>query len=441
MIPLILRHISSTHEHSVDSDPLSTTLLELRYQLFSLTDIPPDQLVLTIGTTQFIPDDDADATRTLSSLGIQPGATLLYENSQNSTSELQQAPEQQRQEIDVSALQAALATVSSRSAPVAPLATATANEGASVRAATKQFMSRVEEYHKAVCEYEDVGLQTKARKVAPIDELKGKAEARLQNNDKEYPTYELALAKELLIWFKESFFTWMNAPECWSCGSETAMVGMAPPTEHELKHRASRVEQHDCKKCGASTRFPRYSDAGKLLETRKGRCGEWAQAFTLIARAAGLKARAVHDWTDHVWTEIYTPVGDNGGRWVHADSCENVLDEPLLYEKGWGKKLNYCVATGVDCVMDVTRRYTVDFESLCPRRTLASEAELQRTLGAMNARVIADLPGAEQDPAIQRYVLDAGQIGMPRESFVNLPGRQSGSEAWIKARGEDGPSK
>ena len=115
---------------------------------------------------------------------------------------------------------------------------------------------------------------------------------------------------------------------------------MGQPTAEERQHGASRIEVYRGP-TGHLTRFPRYNDPVRLLETRAGRCGEWANCFALCARAVGFEARWVLDVTDHVWVEVWDA---HGGRWVHADPCENVCDAPLLYERGWGKKLSYVLS-------------------------------------------------------------------------------------------------
>ena len=179
------------------------------------------------------------------------------------------------------------------------------------------------------------------------------------------------LLREVLNWFKHDFFKWTNCPPCGGCGAEGgARAGHAPPTPEEAKYGAGRVELYQCPRAGAGCpspiiRFPRYNSAVKLLETRHGRCGEWAQAFTLVCRALGYEARVAHDWTDHVWTEVRSEALD---RWVHCDSCENQWDCPLTYEGGWGKKLNFIISSSCDDVVDVTRRYTRMFYGDVGRR-------------------------------------------------------------------------
>ena len=82
-----------------------------------------------------------------------------------------------------------------------------------------------------------------------------------------------------------------------------------------------------CSLCAAEVRFPRYhSRPAKLLETRRGRCGEWANAFALCCRALGFDTRRALDWTDHVWVEVFS---EAEGRWLHADPCEGCCDKPL----------------------------------------------------------------------------------------------------------------
>ena len=90
---------------------------------------------------------------------------------------------------------------------------------------------------------------------------------------------------------------------------------------------SSAIRSYVCTECSAEVRFPRYhSRPAKLLETRRGRCGEWANAFALCCRALGFDTRRALDWTDHVWVEVYS---EAEGRWLHADPCEGCCDKPL----------------------------------------------------------------------------------------------------------------
>lgn len=152
---------------------------------------------------------------------------------------------------------------------------------------------------------------------------------------------------------------------------------MGQLTPEDVDGMAMRVEVYMCSVCSLPVRFPRYNSVVKLIESRNGRCGEWANCFTGLCIALGHEARYVHDWTDHVWTEVWI---EAESRWVHMDPCENAYDAPKMYERGWGKKLTYIVAISSKEVVDVTPRYILSAVANRMRRDLVPEDWLKQIL-------------------------------------------------------------
>lgn len=305
-----------------------------------------------------------------------------------------------------------------------------------------EFLSRVHPYAIKSREYEDRSAQEAALRTINVSELEEKALIALAREGKlDVSQHELDFAKlaQLLEWFKASF-SWVNQPQCDHCGGDSYRIGNGVPTPAERQWQVGRVELFRCRACGRDVRFPRIDDPVKLLETRRGRCGEWANCFTLYCRALGYRARLILDFTDHVWTECYFP---QLGRWVHSDPCEAVLDQPLLYEVGWKKKLSYIIALSHDSVRDVTKRYTRQWPELLTRRTIISEEEEGEVVSMLNMEQRADVSEQQWDELAALDLEEDDEIaasyraGVPAQEGP-MAGRQSGSAAWRLARGEMG---
>lgn len=65
---------------------------------------------------------------------------------------------------------------------------------------------------------------------------------------------------------------------------------------------------HNVHTCSFLIVNTRYNNPEKLLESRRGRCGEWANCFTLCCRAVGLEARYIWDSTGISTTETVAPL-------------------------------------------------------------------------------------------------------------------------------------
>lgn len=305
----------------------------------------------------------------------------------------------------------------------------------------KEFEARIRPHVANVLRYEDQVRQEAARKTVPVEELEEKALVALAKEGNFKPSKveeDHAFLLQLLFWFKQSF-RWVNAPPCDSCGGETNNIGMGVPLSSEVQFGGSRVELYRCHGCSGVTRFPRYNDPLKLLETRRGRCGEWANCFTFYCRAFGYDSRLVLDFTDHVWTECFSHCL---GRWMHLDPCEGVYDNPLLYEKGWKKNLTYAIGIGKDGVHDVTKRYTRKWHEVLRRRNITTEPVASAVLSDITKECRKALSSHELSMLEYRDRKEAEEL--ERELYfengpsILLPGRQSGAMEWRLARSELG---
>ncbi|KAL9447668.1 hypothetical protein AB3S75_015190 [Citrus x aurantiifolia] len=415
-----VRHRDSTFDVDYDT---ADGLEVFRFQLFSLTSIPPEeQKIIGDDDDQRLVSDDSDLVTISDKLKIVSINEEIASDSGKEKEELLKSDEElarmfQAEEEALLFQQHAVGE----------------NSG--------QFEETVHPYISKVLMYEDPIRQEAAKKTVPVERLEEKSLVSLAREGNFKPSkteQDHAFLLQLLFWFKQ-MFRWVDAPPCDGCSNETVRQGMGTPLPSEIQYGATRVELFRCKVCSKITRFPRYNDPLKLVETKRGRCGEWANCFTLYCRAFGYESRLILDFTDHVWTECFS---QSLGRWMHLDPCEGIYDRPLLYEKGWNKKLNYVIAISKDGVFDVTKRYTRKWHEVLSRRNIATEQTVSAVLAEMTRecrRSFASetLSTLEDRDKCEREAMER-DLYSTDDAPVSLPGRQSGDKEWRISRSEIG---
>lgn len=305
-----------------------------------------------------------------------------------------------------------------------------------------ELLLKIQMLFNDMIKYEDEDLQQTAREHIPLVTLQLMALDRMREQQRKIKTgeikghdmsYDIALLMELLGWFKHKFFTWVDQPPCDNCGNATQFV---KSTTMRTETETCRVELYECPSCGCNTEFPRYNSPRTLLRTRRGRCGEWANCFTLLCRALGYDTRYVYDTTDHVWCEVFDY---DSNSWLHVDPCEGALNAPLMYSHGWGKKLSYVIALSKDDLQDVTWRYTFDHKEVLRRRNAVSESELVNAVLSLRAHRHAQLSAARRRYLATRALRELVDLLRERQpTDYESHGRVSGSKEWRSARGEAG---
>ncbi|KAI5709412.1 hypothetical protein M8J76_017347 [Diaphorina citri] len=239
-----------------------------------------------------------------------------------------------------------------------------------------------------VLQYEDKALQEKAKQLIPINKITVQSEQQLRQIqygikkkelDPEHETYvQEIFVLHLMRWFKEEFFSWL-------CAGPTERIASIShhPTSKE------RIETFHCSRCNIDTLFQRFNSISDLLESRRGRCGEWANCFTFLCRALGYRVRLVHDATDHAWTE------------------------------------------------DVTWRYTADYKGTLQRRNKVSEADLMNAILSINKTRQSSLSPKRRQFLTHCLISELVEfLTPPSVPEGEMGGRTSGSLEWRLDRGE-----
>jgi peptide-N4-(N-acetyl-beta-glucosaminyl)asparagine amidase len=114
------------------------------------------------------------------------------------------------------------------------------------------FLQRVRSHFQAVLRYEDKELQSKALALIPLKDFELAAEYNMRKlqraiksgrtKEQEVDIQEFILM-ELLSWFKNSFFSWVDSPECALCKGPTKFTGHSSNSTTEGKAYRTEVNE------------------------------------------------------------------------------------------------------------------------------------------------------------------------------------------------------
>lgn len=286
-------------------------------------------------------------------------------------------------------------------------------------------------------QYEDRALLAYGLSLIPVSTLSEAAIVKMRQCQKQIvagqfsgrePCFRDALLVELTQWFHDKFFKWVNQLPCPRCGNEKTQSAGSTVEAGE------RVELYAC--CGQTLRFHRHNDVAKLLQSRRGRCGEFANCFTFLCRCLGYEARLVHATFDHVWTEVWSLAQQ---RWIHVDPSDAIIDAPLMYQHGWKRSVDYVTAVSAYDVQDVTHRYCNDHEELKLRRNnRCTESELLAAILQLRLKRQISCSIRQRQLHAKRILFELAELMTPKPvSEDELKGRSSGSMSWRASRGEE----
>ena len=107
----------------------------------------------------------------------------------------------------------------------------------------------------------------------------------------------------------------------------------------------------------STTDLERNTDPLKILDSGKGKCGEFAILYAALCKSQGYDCRiVVNIFGDHEWTQVKV-----GNQWIHFDPSLSVDDsritDPYTYERDWKSPPILALAFNNDSVTDVTSTY------------------------------------------------------------------------------------